>query len=256
MVQVLHVGARLRIDLFCFCLTSILFKKLSAEYQWIFGFILPLTRELNILLLNKILNKVGNMDDIESKVATITSINVNHAMYISVMLGTSSTQETAYCILGIDFLLNILSSLKIVRLCQKIKPVLNTTTKNKKEKEKDLELLTLTLVEIIEILVPLAYTVVTVIAYNGPNVEIIGNMGRSIWQFEEIENVDHLVFVASEMFVVDFLSAIFAGLFLWKFCSINFLGEIYYVMCSYWNCIALEVSHQLIAVSLKYIPFS
>ena len=43
---------------------TILFEELGSEYQWIFAFILPLIRELNILLLNKILKKMASMDDV------------------------------------------------------------------------------------------------------------------------------------------------------------------------------------------------
>ena len=43
------------------------------------------------------------------------------------------------------------------------------------------EQLTLTLVELIEVLVPLAYICVTLISYNGPNHDIIG---KPCWGFQ------------------------------------------------------------------------
>ena len=87
-----------------------------------------------------------------------------------------------------------------------------------------MDVLTLTLVELIEVLVPLAYICVTVIAFTGPNYEIIGNIGSSVWQFRKIENLDHVLFVAIEMFIIDLMSFIFAGVMLWKYCSIRVLN--------------------------------
>ena len=124
----------------------------------------------------------------------------------------------------------------------------NDTRKEIEEKKKN-ELLTITLVELIEVLVPLAYTFVTVIAYHGPNAKILGNIGSSMWQFQKIESIDHLLFIAIEIFVVDFIGAIFTEMVLWKFCSINFLREIYHAIYNYGYFISLQLSTALLSVS-------
>ena len=228
---------------------TIVFKKIRYEYQWIFAFVLPLQREMNILLLNKILHKMGHLEDTESKVATIINMNVRHAMYISIQLSTSASLTTGYCILGVEFLINMWCVFRIVRLHRKISPKKSIEISKEIEEKKKYELLTLTLIELIEVLVPLAYTVVTAVAYHGPNAKILGNIGSSMWQFQKIERIDHLLFIALEIFVVDFICALFTGMVLWKFCSINFLGEIYQAICKYGYFISLQLSTALLAVS-------
>ena len=225
------------------------FKKIRYEYQWIFAFVLPLQREMNIFLLNKTLHKLGHLEDTESKVATIVNMNVRHAMFISIQLGTSASQTTGYCILGVDFLINMWSVLKIVRLHRKISPMNSSKISKEIEEKKKTEILTLTLIELIEVLVPLAYTTVTILAYHGHNAEILGNIGSSMWQFQKIESIDHLLYIALEIFVVDFINAIFTGTLLWKFCSINFLREIYRAIYDYGHFISLQLSTALLAVS-------
>ena len=137
---------------------TIVFKKTRYEYQWIFAFVLPLQREMNIFLLNKTLHKLGHLEDIESKAATIINMNVRHAMYISIQLSTSASLTTGYCILGVEFLINMWCAFKIVRLHRKIMPLKRSEVLQEIEGKKKTELLTLVLIELIEILVPLAYT--------------------------------------------------------------------------------------------------
>ena len=227
---------------------TIVFKKTRYEYQWIFAFVLPLQREMNIFLLNKTLHKLGHLEDIESKAATIINMNVRHAMYISIQLSTSASLTTGYCILGVEFLINMWCAFKIVRLHRKIMSLKSIEMLQEIEGKKT-ELLTLVLIELIEILVPLAYTFVTVLAYHGPNAKILGNIGSSMWQFQKIKNIDHLLFTAIEIFVVDFTCALFTGMVLWKFCSINFLREIYQAICKYGYFTSLQLSTALLSVS-------
>ena len=226
-------------------------KKTVFEYQWIFAFILPLIRELNTFLLNKILQKLGKLEDIESKVAVTIQVNINHATFIAVQLGTSASQTTAYCILGIDFLINIWSSFKIVKVYRKSTQIQDADIRKRNKEKLKTELLILSLVELIEVLVPLAHLSVTVIAYNGPNFGIIGNIGSSLWQFKKIENIYNLFFVAQEMFVVDLMSAIVAGVIFWKFCSINFLSEIFCAASKYGYLMSLQLAVALAAVRLR-----
>lgn len=230
-------------------LVTIGFKKITPEYQWLFAFILPLYRELNILMLSKILRKMGDLDDMETRVYTTVLMNVRHAMYISIQLGTSASITTGYCILGVEFLINLWSVLNIVRMHRKITPLEGHEARTEKEGKKKAEILNLALIELIEVLVPLAYTSVIMISYHGPNFGVLGNIGSSIWQFRKIENIDYLLFVAIEMFVVDFMSAILAGIVFWNLCSINFIIEIYCAIKKYGFFISLTLSTALASVS-------
>ena len=73
-----------------------------------------------------------------------------------------------------------------------------------------------------ECLLPLIYVVTILIAYYGPNAEVLGNIGNDFWHYENIENITSLICTELVMFVVDSLSAVTVAIWLWRSCSINF----------------------------------
>ena len=222
---------------------TLLFETIQPELQWILAFVLPITREINIRLLNKILRYA--FDDYEF----VTNINccISHALFVTVQLGTTATTTSAYCMLAVDYLLNLYSTAKIIKLSLKIKSE-SSNMAQITEKLKS-ELLTLTVVEMIEILSPLAYLSTLLLAYYGPNKNILGNVKGGQWQNTKIEDIGILVVSILELFFVDLSSVIVGGLLLWKVCSIDILREIYEAMKSYWHMIAVELAIFIAVVS-------
>ena len=123
----------------------------------------------------------------------------------------------------------------------------------------------LALTEILEILVPLAYTMTFVLAYFGPNSEILGNIGNDYWQYKAIENPTKILSTIFQMFCFDTASAIIGGLLLWNFADVNLWKEFNRVLTTFWPLIALRIaqitskvrslSSKRIFVTL-YIPIS
>ena len=83
----------------------------------------------------------------------------------------------------------------------------------------------LALTEILEILVPLAYTMTFVVAYFGPNSEILGNIRSDYWQYQAIENPGKVLSTIFQMFCFDSTSAIIGGILLWNFSDVNLWKE-------------------------------
>ena len=116
-------------------------------------------------------------------------------------------------------------------------------------KMRDFELTKLVLTEIIEILVPLSYLITMLLAYYGPNAEILGNIQFGCWQFQQIEDIGKVAIAIMTMFLIDSSSLLIGCFWLWKSCSINFLDKMFKVIRERWDAIVGIIANFLIYVS-------
>ena len=207
-----------------------MFRLVPSDNQWILAFFLPVLRSIRSRLNRKVLCKAFDKNKATSM--ELIRTNVEHTFYISVALATTATNMSTYVILAVDFSLNILSAIKIVKIHRKIKPT--SVSNSKMDDILNTELVELSLIEIIELLAPSVYISTLVVALYGPNSTILGNYGNGYWTFEAIEHVEKFLCVASKLVLIDFLSGIIGGLILWKYCSINFLREVCSQMQRFW----------------------
>ena len=229
---------------------TILFTLVPTKLQWILAFLLPIMRESNLQILNYIMIKSANVRDGSGKIAIIIGVNTFHALYVAIKLGNTATEVTSYCILTVDFVLNLRSCYKFIQLHKSIAPEGTQVAK-----EKESLLVGLILIENLEVLVPLAYILTVIIAYYGPNGEILGNIRNNLWQYQSIDRIERLVLAVLWMCIIDLFSAIIVGCSLWKMCSVNLLHEACKVLDNYWIIIACNLSNYLNYVSLKCRPF-
>ena len=192
--------------------------------------------------------KSANVEDDRGKIAIIIGLNTFHALYVSIKLGHTATAVTSSCILIVDAVLNLYSCYKIIQLHLLVSPDGSQAAKEKKHR-----LVKLILIETLEVLVPLAYLLTVLIAYYGPNGEILGNIRNSLWQYKAIDNIEKLILAVLLMFVIDLCSAIIS---LWKICSVNLLREACKVMDDYWIVIAINIANYLNYVSLNLYLFT
>ena len=225
---------------------TLLFTIVPIEMQWILAFMMPIMREGNFQIMNYIMIKSANVEDERGKIAIIIGLNTFHALYVSIKLGHTATAVTSSCILVVDAVLNLYSCYGIIKMHQLVAPEGSQAAKEKKHR-----LVKLILIETLEVLVPLAYLLTVVIAYYGPNGEILGNIRNSLWQYKAIDDIGKLILAVLLMFVIDLCSAIIAGISLWKICSVHLLREAYKVMDNYWMVIAINIANYLNYVSLK-----
>ena len=70
----------------------------------------------------------------------------------------------------------------------------------------------------------LTYLICIVMAYYGPNAEILGNIKLSIWQFDRpIADIEAYISKVSILLGVDLLSLVVSGIILQMICGINVL---------------------------------
>jgi hypothetical protein len=111
------------------------------------------------------------------------------------------------------------------------------------------------LIEILEVLVPVAYLVSVLTAYYGPNAEILGNIRNDYWQYDNIDDIGSTVQAVLIMCVIDGCSAIIGGYWIWRLSSVDILNEGCKALRNYWSIIAVGITHYLNYVrqnTLKY----
>ena len=79
----------------------------------------------------------------------------------------------------------------------------------------------LAIAELTELLVPLCYLLCLLIAYYGPNSDVIGNIRNSYWQYTAIQDINHAIQYLCTFFIVDFLGLLLCFYLLWRTCGIN-----------------------------------
>jgi hypothetical protein len=101
-----------------------------------------------------------------------------HALFLSVVAGGSGTNLTMYMLFGIDVIINLLFTLQIIYFKR------NGSTK---EMTKTIQILLLT--ETVEISAPIIYSVCFILAYFGPNAEVLGNIKNSYYHYNAVEDI-------------------------------------------------------------------
>ena len=212
---------------------KMMMSMLPLKIQWIVAIILPIHREMNLWVIFKLLEKstdYNTTDPLIPKLTATALLNTGHAGSVATLISALSTDITAYSILAVDFMINMLVLHKIIKLHRKILPTMDARENDKRMIEKTEKIMQLFVIETVEFLAPIVYSVTFAMAYYGPNAEMIGTVKGNFWTFKAIDDMTSFQFNLFRMFVIDCTSAIISGLALWKFTSINFLKEGYKMM--------------------------
>ena len=123
-----------------------------------------------------------------------------------------TTDETAWFLMGLEFLGNLLTCLRIVWL-NKQRPM---------NIDKQIDLLQKLVVnELVEFMAPLAFLLSFVVAYYGPNSNIIGNVCANVWQYKKVEDINETMGTIFLFFFTDFSSVVVCAIILRVVCKIN-----------------------------------
>ena len=228
---------------------TFLFTYLDLKLQWILAFLLPFLREFNFQMMNKIMIQFPGIDDDDVSAAIVIGINTFHAVYVAVKIGHTATQITSYLILAIDFILNLYSCHGIITLHRSIVPR-NLTNNSLTVREINRRLLKLILIEILEVTIPISYIATVLVAYYGPNAELLGNIRSDYWQYKPIDDIGNVVLAVLSMFTIDLCSAIIAGFALYKICLIDFPRQACAAMKKYWPVVAVNLANYINYVSI------
>ena len=107
----------------------------------------------------------------------------------------------------------------------------------------------LVLTERMEAIIPLNYMLVFIMAYFGPNAEIIGNIKFSQWHFIEIKDVELYLSTMAFWFIVDLSSAMISWCIVWTTCKINIFKIIKKIQKDVWYFLAIYDTHHVVMVN-------
>ena len=189
-----------------------LFDMIRNPYQPIIALCVPLVREFNSWVMANLNSKAAKSDITGSKLVGGYMVSTWHAVFICYSIGSLTTDFTSWLIMGIDFLINICISVRLVWV--------------KKRRPDDIEkqyelLLEVLIAELTEFLVPLAFLLTFIASYYGPNSTLIGNVGSSYWKYDAVDDGKQYVQNILMFFFIDFCSVVACTIILWVFCQIN-----------------------------------
>ena len=189
------------------------FLTIPSGYQWSLFIVLVIIREIHAKILAFLGRKVAEFDDWCIEVIATHFAGCRHTLFLAVAISTVATNTTSYVILGIDFVTNILFSIIIIYLHKK--------PSNSSKRWKTNAIMNVVVNESIEFIMPIAYILCFLMAYYGPNADILGNVKNDYWQYSAVSDIDDTMKWISIMFGIDFISTIISFLLLRIFCKIN-----------------------------------
>lgn len=225
--------------------------RLPISIQWVVAFVVPVLRELNLSVLKKFLkNAVGVSPDSIARSNVIATIStfVNNTFWIAIVVSSLASQVTGYSMLAVDFTWNVYDTWQVIKLNRKILPK-DEMQKNEHIHKRKEETMALVAVEMIEMLVPIAYVITFTIAFYGANAELIGGVKFGGWQHNEVEDLIRFSSDLMMMFGIDFTALIISGILLWRFASTNILKEGYDVMKMYCPFISVRIGGTIFLVT-------
>ena len=219
-------------------LVNLAMLKVSPDYQWMVALLFPVTKEMNDRCLGwSITKSVSREKVVKAKFIAKILMNVTYSFWLAIMLASTATKATEYTLLGINFCIDMALCFKVIRLDKKVSGLISDTSKERSLKR---EIMTeLILNEFLEVVVPIAFIVSFSIAYHGPNKDILGGVGCSIWHYKRVEDLYAFLMPVAEMALIDAVSVVLAGIALWLFCRINICQEYCIVVNKYWIYLAL-----------------
>ena len=220
-----------------------LFMMTPDSIQPIWAILLPLWRESMYFILDKLRSKSCDDDNKETSrettLVTFMEHNSNYAAFLAISLGLLASDLTCYCMLGVELLLKLYTCYGIVKTHKRIES--ETTDREALQLEKNEAIDDLLLDEFLEVVMSVVYSMITVIAFYGPNSAILGNVGAEMWEWQRISSLVGLLTALSRMFVMDMIAFLMNALILWKFCSVNTLKELSRLMKKYWPFISVTL---------------
>lgn len=110
----------------------------------------------------------------------------------------------------------------------------------------------LIMTERIESVIPFTYLLTFLMAYYGPNAEILGNIKLTIWQYQSVADIEDYIKNLLKLLVIDFLSFATNGILLWITCKINVFKVLQKVQAQFWLIMTIQEAFLFFEVKFNY----
>ena len=220
---------------------QVLFVSVDERYHFPLVFVILLVRELHVRGLSYVGKKINGGQDLALEIDAVHLGAIRHILFLSVNLGSMTTENISYTILASDFIINLIDCFVIIWYHRK--------GDEASEKKKMRALITLISNEATEFILPISYACVLLLSYYGPNAEIMGNIKNSSWQYSAIEDISDTLFWLVVMFLVDSISTATSLLLLWMFCNVNILKMYSQILNHMGYLLAVQTAYYVTEVS-------
>ena len=110
----------------------------------------------------------------------------------------------------------------------------------------------LIMTERIESVIPFTYLLTFLMAYYGPNAEILGNIKLTIWQYQSVADIEDYIKNLLKLLVIDFSSFATNGILLWITCKINVFKVLQKVQAQFWLIMTIQEAFLFFEVKFNY----
>ena len=213
-----------------------LFEKLPEEQQPVLAFVMAMIRYGSQKLLEVPTFRTGSENQLSLQFFIGCKIICNHALCLTIIIGSSATELTSYLLFSIDVIIGLKSCYDIVHLHRVDRfNIINEQANIRNIVQK------LVLKETLQILIPMTYSIILCLSYFGPNAQFYGT--------GMIEDISIPLKKVAILMLVDMMLLIFSSIILWRYCKIILVQEYFQLMESYWKPITFSISAILLAVS-------
>ena len=197
------------------CYKSIqnVYRTVPENMLWTLVIVLIIARECLAWGLTYVGTKIWGSQDLSAKIFSIYFAALRHAMFLNVSLGSLMTTAASWTMLAVDFLINIKSTISTIRHYRR-------NTEESTDKQID-ALMSVIFNETVECIMPIAYCICLLMAYFGPNAELLGNIKNGNWNYTAIEDISDACFWLIVLFIVDLGSLLICIILLKVYCKMN-----------------------------------
>ena len=211
------------------------------SYQPVIACILPAMVRFNVKFVNKLAAPASNGDLVRTNIVSTFMTKTHYTVYITVILGSITTFATGCTLLMLKLTMDIWICLQIIWIKRK-------TPEDKTEAIRLLQKLALN--EMIEFIVPLAFMLSFLVAFNGKNASLMGGIGSSMWQYNKVDDISEALFKMMIFFVTDLTSVVVCSTLLWFVCKINFFKAVFLILNEFGLVFCILVGFFVSVVSL------
>ena len=218
--------------------------KVETFYQPFVACILPLLLKINVKIYNQIIKPASNGDSFQTTFVATFLVTLSYTLDITVKLGSITTFATGCTLMVLKLLMDFWICFQIIQAKRKTPEDINNSIKYLQK---------LVLNEIVEFICPTSFMLSFLVAYNGKNAPLMGGIGSSKWQYNEIEDVYATIGMMMMFFVTDLSSVVVCSLLLWVYCKINFFKAVFQIIDEFGLLFIVLVGYVISMVS-NFIP--
>lgn len=216
---------------------SWLFVIVEEKYQFGIAILLPIIREINGRILTAVCYKSSGTTNSAIHIICVHDMGCRHAVFLSVAITLLATKKTSLLCLGLDFMLNFFICIKTI-FCAKMQ-METIPTKN------NTNLHILAVKEKVVCIVPISYSICFLVAYFGPNANIIGNVGNISWHFRKVEDLGPPLTILGILFLVRLVGIMAWSILLKVFSQIKYIDGYMYIQKNFWLIMAIHEAYAL-----------